>query len=43
MAVMGQMMTWFGQVEAWTKEGEAYVVISPAHLSPAGLRLGQEG
>ena len=43
MAAMERMMTWSRQVEAWTEEGEAWAVISSAHPSPAGLRLGQEG
>ena len=43
VAAMGWKMTWSGQVEAWAEEGEAWVVISPTHLSPAGLLLGQAG
>ena len=43
MAAIGWMMTWSGQVETWMGEGEAWVAISPAHPSPAGLRLGREG
>ena len=43
MAAIRRMMTWSGQVETWMGEGEAWVAISPAHPSPAGLRLGREG
>ena len=37
MATMEQMMTWSGKVATWAEEGEAWVEISPAHPSPAGL------
>ena len=43
MAVMRWKMTWSKQIEAWAEEGEAWVVISPAHPSPVGSQLGQEG
>ena len=43
MAAIGRMITWSGQVKAWAEEGEAWVVISLAHPSPTGPRLGQEG
>ena len=43
MAAVGRTMTWSRGVGAWMGEGEAWVVISPAHPSPAGPQLGQGG
>ena len=43
MATMGWIMTWSRQVEAWAEKEEAWAVISSAHPSSAGPRLGQEG
>ena len=43
MAAIGRMMTWSKRVRAWKGEGEAWVVTSPAHPSPAGPQLSQKG
>ena len=43
MAAIGRTITWSEQVGAWTEEEEAWAMISPAHPSPAGPRLSQEG